>query len=216
LKLKRNQVDVPVNPAGEPVSPHSRFFFILGVFIASISVLAAYSSTIAANYSGLASGAGAEATRHLVQAEDWWNDYQDHKLREKVWETEIDNLRISLASPTIADAQRANITATIVKYQSYMDTLHADNSTTDSLANLSGKAQAEQTQYLRLLDTATKDSKYSDKYGFATTMLVIGAGLGGVSNIAKKRLLGYPCFGIGSVGVVMILLITLVPSVLGL
>lgn len=215
MKIRKDQVDATVNVSGDS-SQHSKFFFILGVFIASISVLAAYSSTIAANYGGLASGAGAEATRHLVQAEDWWNDYQAHKLREKVWETEIDNLKISLAGQAITAAQRANATSSLAKYQSYVDTLHADNATTDSLANLAGKAQTEQAQYERLLDTATKDSKYSDKYGFATTMLVIGAGLGGVSNIAKKRLLGYPCFGIGSVGVIMILLVAFAPAALGL
>jgi hypothetical protein len=206
----------PFSRSSTTPDKYTKFFFMLSVFIASISVLAAYSSTSASNYNGIAGDAGAKATRHLVMAEDWWNNYQAHKLREVTWQTEIDNLKISLANPSLSTQEKDVISSNIVKYQADLDKLHADNSVENSLANLSGKAQSEENIYQSYLDNAAQNGKLASKYSFASTLLIIGAGLGGVSNIAKKRLLGYPCFAIGGAGVIMLLLLTFLPTLVGI
>src|SRR5690348_14604807 len=110
-------------------SPHhrNRFFLILSIFIGAISVLAAYSSITASQLNVAATHSMSESTSHLVNASDWWNNYQAHKLREKVWETQIDNLNMDLANPSLNVAQKENVTALISKYNSYMDKLRADN-----------------------------------------------------------------------------------------
>lgn len=184
-----------------------RFFLILSIFIGAISVLAAYSSITASQLNVAATHSMSEATSHLVNASDWWNDYQAHKLREKVWETQMDNLNINLASPSLSDAQRENVTGLISKYNAYLDKLHADNSTEDSLANLSVKAKAEEEGYRNSVDRAEEKTSFAEGYEIATTFLVISSGLGGVSNITKRKLLGYPSFGIGAVGIAVFLFV---------
>ncbi len=188
-------------------SHHHRFFLILSIFIGVISVLAAYSSITASQLNVTATHSMSEATSHLVNASDWWNDYQAHKLREKVWETQIDNLNVNLASASLNDAQRENVTGLISKYNSYLDKLHADNSTEDSLANLSVKAKAEEEGYRNSVDRAEEKTSFAEGYEAATTFLVISSGLGGVSNITKRKLLGYPSFGIGAVGIAVFLFV---------
>jgi hypothetical protein len=42
----------------------------------------------------------------------------------------------------------------------------------------------------------------------------LGAGLGGISEIAKNNLLGYPSLIVGGLGVIVLLLITFTPSIL--
>ena len=38
----------------------------------------------------------ADSLTHLVKSQDWWSDYQAHKLREKIFQMEIDNLNNTL------------------------------------------------------------------------------------------------------------------------
>jgi uncharacterized protein DUF4337 len=188
-------------------SHNPRFFLILSIFIGAISVLAAYSSITASQLNVTATHSMSEATSHLVNASDWWNDYQAHKLREKVWETQIDNLNVNLASASLSDAQTENVTGLTSKYNAYLDKLYADNSTENSLANLSDKAKAEEEGYRNSVDRAEEKTSFTEGYEAATTFLVISSGLGGVSNITKRKLLGYPSFGIGAVGIVVFLFV---------
>jgi len=39
---------------------------------------------------------------HLVKSQDWWNDYQAHKLREKIFQVEVDNLNNTLNQLSIS------------------------------------------------------------------------------------------------------------------
>lgn len=184
-------------------NPNPRFFLFLSIFIGVISVIAAYSSITASQLNVFATHSMSEGTSHLVNASDWWNNYQAHKLREKVWETQIDNLGASLNNPSLSEEQKGNVTKLIYKYNSYMNKLHADNSTENSLANLSAKAKTEEKGYRDSVDKAEENTSFAEGYEIATTFLVISSGLGGVSNITKKRLLGYPSFGIGAMGIAM-------------
>jgi hypothetical protein len=51
-------------------------------------------------------------------------------------------------------------------------------------------------------------------YELTTILLIIAAGLGGVSEISRNKLLGYPAFLIGAVGVIILIMITFMPSIL--
>jgi len=147
----------------------------------------------------------------LVKSQDWWSDYQAHKLREKIFQMEIDNLNNTLRqSPT----QQGIYIQTMSKYQSYLSKLHADKSVTDSIANLRDKAQTEQKLYEQSLINSSQNSKFVEAYDFATILLIIGAGLGGISEIAKNKLLGYPSLVVGGFGVIVLLLTTFMPSIL--
>lgn len=51
-------------------------------------------------------------------------------------------------------------------------------------------------------------------YELITILLIIAAGLGGVSEISRNKLLGYPAFLIGALGVILLFMITFMPSIL--
>ena len=55
-------------------------------------------------------------------------------------------------------------------------------------------------------------SKSIEAYDFVTILLIIGIGLGGISEIAKNKLLGYVGLVVGGLGVVVLLLISFVPA----
>ncbi|MDQ6863856.1 MAG: DUF4337 family protein [Thermoproteota archaeon] len=141
--------------ASEPhPHPHklTKFFNTISIFITGISVLAAYSTTMGAEYSIKKNDIQAESLTHLVKSQDWWSDYQAHKLREKLFQMEIDNLNITLnqlptPSTSASHQQQSIYKQTLSKYQSYLSKLHADKLVTDSIANLGDKAQTEQKLY---------------------------------------------------------------------
>lgn len=54
------------------------------------------------------------------------------------------------------------------------------------------KAQTEQKLYEQFLIAASQYSKFIVAYDFVTILLIIAVGLGGISEIAKNKLLGYP------------------------
>jgi hypothetical protein len=209
------------SPDASEHRPHklTKFFLTISIFITGISVLAAFSTTMGAEYSIKKNDIQAESLTHLVKSQDWWSDYQAHKLREKIFQMEIDNLNITLnQSPAPSTAashqQQSSYIQTLSKYQSYLSKLHADKSVTDSLANLRDKAQTEQKLYEQSLLANSQNSKFVEAYDFATILLIIGAGLGGVSEIAKNKLLGYPSLFVGGLGVIVLLLTTFMPSIL--
>ena len=100
----------------------------------------------------------------------------------------------------------------ITKYESYIGKLHAERSVVGSLANLKYNAEAENSTYEKSLITISETSKFITIYELITILLIIGAGLCGISEIAKNKFLGYPGFIVGSVGVIILLLVTLEPS----
>ena len=61
--------------ASEP-HPHklTKFFLTISMFITGISVLAAYSTTMGAEYSIKKNDIQAESLTHLVKSQDWWSD----------------------------------------------------------------------------------------------------------------------------------------------
>jgi hypothetical protein len=155
---------------------------------------------------------------YLVKSQDWWSDYQAHKLREKIFQMEIDNLnntsnQLPTTSTSTSHRQHDMYTLNLSKYQSYLSKLHANKSVTDSLANLADKAQTEHKLYEQSLIAASQYSKVIEAYDFVTILLIIAVGLGGISEIAKNKLLGYPSLFVGGFGVVVLLLISFMPAI---
>jgi len=151
---------------------------------------------------------------HLVKSQDWWNDYQAHKLREKIFQVEIDNLNNTLNQlPPSASHQQRLTMQTLSKYQSYLSKLHANKSIIDSLANLANKAQTEQKSYEQSVIAAAEYSNFIEAYDFVTILLIIGVGLGGISEIAKNKPLGYGSLVVGGFGVIVLLLISFTPII---
>jgi hypothetical protein len=193
----------------------------ISIFIIGISVLAAYATIMAAEHSIKKDDIQIESLSHLVKSQDWENDYQAHKLREKIYQTEVDNLNNTLhQQPPVQQSsstshQQQNIyVQTLSKYQSYLSKLHADKSVSDSIANLADKVRTEQKLYEQSLLDSSQNSKFVEAYDFATILLLIGAGLGGISEIAKNKLIGYPSLVVGGLGIIVLLLTTLMPSLL--
>jgi hypothetical protein len=200
----------------------TRFFLTISIFIIGISVLAAYATIMAAEHSIKKDDIQIESLSHLVKSQDWENDYQAHKLREKIYQTEVDNLNNTLhqqppvqQSSSTSHQQQQNIyVQTLSKYQSYLSKLHADKSVSDSIANLADKVRIEQKLYEQSLLDSSQNSKFVEAYDFATILLIIGAGLGGISEIAKNKMIGYPSLVVGGLGIIVLLLTTLMPSLL--
>ena len=151
---------------------------------------------------------------HLVKYIDWENDYNEEKIGERVLKAEIDNLILGLQATSSNRSIISQITQDINNYNSHIKQLDADENTNGSLLNLKNNAQAENTELLQSIANLSSISKIIGIYELVTILLIIGAGLGGMSEIARNKLLGYPAYFIGGIGIIMLILITFVPSAL--
>jgi hypothetical protein len=144
---------------------------------------------------------------HLVKSNDWLNDYEEQKLGEKILQSQIDNVNITLQNNnTVQNKQGDNY---LHKYLSYIDTLHDDKSVEGSLANLQYKSQIEEGEYEKTLDDISKTSKIIMTYELVTILLIVGAGLAGTSEVTKNKLVAYPGFAVGGGRIIILLLFIL-------
>jgi len=99
------------------------------------------------------------------------------------------------------------------KYQNLSNELHADKSKKDSLENLKYKAEIEyNVSYVESLVEINKNRHLIKLYDFVTILLIMAATLGGISEIAKNKPLGYSAFIFGALGVIMLLLTIFTPQ----
>jgi hypothetical protein len=201
------------------------FFLAISIFLIVISILAVYSTVAATEYGAKKDDLQIVSLTHLLKSMDWLNDYQQQNIGEKLLLAQIDILNLTLhnVSGNHTNSTRTSIVNNsalhkqfisnpITKYESYIGKLHADRSVVGSLANLKYNAEAENSTYEKSLITISETSKFITIYELITISLIIGAGLCGISEIAKNKFLGYPGFVIGIVGVIILLLVTLEPS----
>jgi hypothetical protein len=191
----------------------TKFYFIVSVFIICISVLAICSAILVSYYNSEKDGAQTKSISHLLNYTDWWNDYQSHIVKEKIYQMQIDNLNNDLndknQQPSTIDQQRQ----TLEKYQNLSNELHADKSKKDSLENLKYKAEIEyNASYPKSIEEIGNNKKLVEQYDFVTILLIMGASLGGISEIAKNKPLGYSAFIFGALGVIMLLLTIFTPQ----
>ncbi|HET7242398.1 MAG TPA: hypothetical protein VFI64_03560, partial [Nitrososphaeraceae archaeon] len=126
---------------------------------------------------------------------------------------QIDNLNITLSNINNKSNSSA-IGHNLIKYKSHIDILHGDKTIDGSLSNLKYKAQLENSRYEQSLVDISAISKLIGMYEFVTILLIIGAGLGGISEIAKNKLIGYPAFAVGGIGIIILLLVLFLPSII--
>ena len=200
------------NPSYNNKNPRhlTKFFLAVSLFVIAVSILAVY-STIAASEHGIKKDdMHTHAIVHLVKSNDWLNDYEEQKLGEIILQSQIDNLNITLqnnnSNPLGANTTQKQAINYLNKYRLYIDTLHADKSVEGSLANLKTKEQIEQREYEKTLSDISETSKVIMTYELVTILLIVGAGLAGTSEVTKNRLVGYPGFVVGGVGITILLL----------
>jgi hypothetical protein len=220
------------NPNIHPGVRLTKFFLVLSVFLIVISILAIYSTVAATEYGAKKDETQIASLTHLLKSMDWLNVYNARLIAETVLQAQIDNLNIILQNvnsnhsnvnnnnslTSIVNNSAANkksIYNPLTRYESEVlhgGMLHADRSVQGSLANLRYNAEVENSTYEKSIITISETSKFITIYELVTILLIIGAGLCGVSEIAKNKLIGYPGFAVGGVGVTILLLVTLEPS----
>ncbi|MGA9843463.1 MAG: hypothetical protein WBQ25_14220 [Nitrososphaeraceae archaeon] len=188
--------------------PHhlTKFFLIISLFVIAISILAVYSTIVASEYGLKKDDLQTQSLTHLLKSTDWLNDYEEQKLGGIMLQAEIDNMNITYNNLSTSDVTHQKANYYLHKYRSYIDTLHANKSVEGSLANLRSKVEVENSAYEKSLGNISETSKIITTYEIVTILLIVGAGLGGISEIAKNKMIGYPGFVIGGVGVIILLL----------
>ena len=78
-----------------------------------------------------------------------------------------------------------------------MKLLDADEKYNGSLLNLKYNADTENNKFLTSVVNISHVSKIIITYELVTILLIIGAGLGAMSEIARNKLSGYSAFPIG-------------------
>jgi len=146
---------------------------------------------------------------HLVKSNDWLNDYEEQRLGEKILQSQIDNVNITLQNTSIAATQKQATNNYMYKYRSYIDTLHTDKSVEGSLANLQYKAEIEESEYEKTLNNISQTSKIIMTYELVTILLIVAAGLAGTAEVTKNKLVAYPGFAVGGAGIIILLLFLL-------
>jgi hypothetical protein len=184
---------------------------IVSLFVIVVSILAVYSTTAASEYGLKKDDIQTQSIIHLFKSNDWLNHYEEQRLGEKILQSQIDNVNITLQNNnnnnlSTSNAAHKQAIYYLHKYKSYMDTLHADKSVEGSLANLLYKAEIENSAYEKALNNISETSKIIATYELITILLIIGAGLAGISEIAKNKFIAYPGFAVGGAGVIILLL----------
>jgi hypothetical protein len=194
----------------------TKFFLVVSLFVIAMSILAVYSTITASEYNLKKDDMHTHAIVHLVKSNDWLNDYEEQKLGEKILQSQIDNVNITLQNNNSSTSSSSSYTTTqkqandyLNKYKSYLDTLHADKSVEGSLANLQYKSEVENSEYDNTLNNISETSKIITTYELVTILLIVGAGLAGTSEVTKNKLVAYPGFAVGGGGIIILLLFIL-------
>ena len=189
------------------------FFLIIALYVIVISILAIFTTTQATEYGIKKDDIQIVSVSHLVKSIDWLNDYNEERIGENILQAQIDNLNITLNNINNKSNSSA-VGHNLIKYKSNIDILHGDKTIDGSLSNLKYKAQIENSKYEQALVDISAISKLIGMYEFVTILLIIGAGLGGISEIAKNKLIGYPAFAVGGIGIIILLLVLFLPSII--
>jgi hypothetical protein len=188
-----------------------------------ISVLAFYSSIMVSHYNSNNDDVQVESIRHILNSTDWWINYQSHVLKENIYQMQIDNLNIALSDkyqeqqqPTTINQQQSQdmLMKNLTDYTRLVGELHADKDIEDSLYDLRSMSVDAYKSYVNSIKEINRNTSVIKLYDFVIILLVIGTSLGGMSETAKNKPLGYSAFGFGGTGVVILLLTMFVPQVL--
>lgn len=191
----------------------SGFFLIVTFFIIGVSILAVYTTTLATELGLEKDDLQITSLAHLTKSMDWENDYNEEKIGERILKAQLDNLNITLQG-NFTKNNVTEIENNFAMYESHLENLEGSVTVNGSLLNLKHKAESEYDSFLQSVDHISDISKKIGMYELTTILLIIAAGLGGVSEISRNKLLGYPAFLIGAVAVIILFMITFIPSIL--
>src|ERR671939_454132 len=99
----------------------ARFFLIVSLFVMAVSIMAVYSTISASQYDLKKDDMHTHAIVHLIKSNDWLNDYEEQKLGEKILQSQIDNVNITILQNTTT-AQKQSANNYLHKYRTYIDT----------------------------------------------------------------------------------------------
>jgi hypothetical protein len=186
----------------------SGFFLVVTILVIAVSILAVYSTILAAEYSIMKDDIQISSLIHLTKSMDWLNDYNEEKIGERLLKAQIDNLNISIQSNSNTSKNIGQLIQNLDNYTSHLKLLGADEKTVGSLLNLKNNAGTENNDFLKALRNISDISKIIGAYELVTILLIISAGLGGMSEIARNKLLGYPAFIVGGIGIILLFIVT--------
>jgi hypothetical protein len=191
----------------------SGFFLVVTFFIIGLSILAVYTTTLATELGLGKDDLQITSLSHLIKSMDWENDYNEEKIGERILMAQLDALHISLQR-NFTNNNVTEIENNFDDYKAHLENLEGSIMVNGSLLNLKQKAESEHNSFLLSAEQISDISKEIAIYELITILLIIAAGLGGVSEISRNKLLGYPAFITGAVGVILLFIITLIPSLL--
>jgi len=189
----------------------SGFFLVVTFFIIGVSILAVYTTILATELGLEKDDMQITSLAHLIKSIDWENDYNEEQIGERILNAQIDDLNIRLQSNN-TQKNVTDIENNIGMYKSHLEHLAGSITANGSFLNLKFRAESEYENFLQSADHISDITKIIGIYELITVLLIIAAGLGGVSEIARNKLLGYPAFIIGAVGVILLFVITFLPS----
>jgi len=189
----------------------SGFFLVVTFFIIGISILAVYTTILATELGLEKDDMQITSLTHLIKSMDWENDYNEEKIGERILKAQLDDLNIRLQNNN-TQKNVTEIEYNLGMYKTHLEHLNGSVTTNGSFLNLKYKAESEYENFLQSADHISDITKIIGIYELITVLLIIAAGLGGVSEIARNKLLGYPAFIIGGVGVILLSVITFFPS----
>lgn len=190
------------------------FFLVIALFVIVISIIAVYTTTAATEFGIKKDDIQVMSLTHLVKEMDWLNDYEEQKIADNLLQAQIDTLGLTIENNFKNLTPSSTVIQNLAKYKSHISSLHADKTVAGSLANLSSNVELERNRYESSLVSISETSKIIGIYELITILLIIGAGLGGISEIAKNKLIGYPAFAVGGIGLIILFLLILIPSTL--
>lgn len=192
-----------------------KFYLGVSTFIILTSVLAIISTIMSSHFNLKRNDLHLDSLVHLAKSQDWWNDYQAHKLREKIYQVEINNVNNTLHQQTtpLNNQDKHLFNQTISKYQSLLNDLYKNKLVKDSLANLNYTAITEEKLFNQSLINFTQSSNDIEIYDFITVLLIIGAGLAGISEIARNKGLAISGFVVGGFGIIVFVLMFTLPKI---
>ena len=191
----------------------SGFFLIVTFVIIGLSILAVYTTILTTELGLEKDDMQITSLTHLIKSMDWENDYNEEKIGERILKAQLDDLNIRLQG----DNTQKNVTDlenNLAIYKSHLEHLNEGVTANGSFLNLKHQAESEYVSFIQSADHISDISKKIGIYELITVLLIIAAGLGGVSEIARNKLLGYPAFVIGGIGVILLLVISFFPSTL--
>ena len=111
----------------------SGFFLVVTIFVITVSILAVFTTILAVEYSIMKDDIQISSLVHLTKSMDWFNDYNEEKIGERLLKAQIDNLNLSLQISSNNSINISQFIQNINNYKSHLNLLEADEKTAGSL-----------------------------------------------------------------------------------